>query len=739
MWVSFLVSFGGVAALASAAAAYLLARGRDAPRFWPVAFLLLSLRYLTGILSLNFYSSLPAGLLQTLGALALLFFALGNRRFQGVKPSPVFLALPAALVLWGIAANLLGLSPSASSLPVYLCAFIVSASGFLPSPKGGAGSSLVIRCDGLTAALSLLGLGQRFITGWDGALIFIVTGGYLCLGFLIFRAVGERAAAKLLSSAEASPSGVLLADFGMRVVFASGGFCRATGKEPDEILGAPAAGLFSGKDREKFSEWVSGGRGGALTLEKEGGKTLRLSVADSFYGYFFFLNVNGEGNTRKIREELEGDASLVIDPESGLVLSANREAQKLFGLGSEELLSRTFWSFARAGGSGELRESVAGFTEGTPPFRSVFSGKSGEFEGLVRAVWIKTASGEALRVVIGGVRQKGFFSEEIYAAGVAHDLGNILQTIVACCDEAQGQKDEEALYAAREAALRGGEIARRLSKPGNGAKGEKSAVSLSALLPAVAKIQKKALPGNVALELSLAESLPPVAADGCHLEQVIINLLLNARDALGDKEGGVIRVEAAKSGSGVSLRVFDNGPGVPPGERERIFEPFYTTKPSGKGSGLGLAVSRVLIERCGGTLSLLPSPSGTRFEIILPRLRDSIIVVDPDPVVRARVSDLALQSGLNALHFVDAESALGEFSKSGENVCGVVTELLLPGAGGRKVIEAVKELSPECRILVLSSCALEEARAGALALGANGFLEKPLPEAAILNWLSSLN
>jgi CheY-like chemotaxis protein len=733
MWVSFLVSFGGTAAFASAAAAYLLARGRDTPRFWPSAFFLLSLRYLTGILTLHFFSSLPAGLLQTLGALALLFFALGNRRFQSAGPSPVFLALPLALVLWGIAANFSGLSPSLSSLPVYLCAFIVAAGGIFKPSKGAKRSSSLAGCDAATAILALIGLGQRFLAGFDAASVFVVTAGYLCLGFFIFRAVGERAASNLLAKAENSPSGVLLADSGMRVVFASTGFCRAAGKEPDKVLGVQVGSLFSGEDLERFQRWFSGRRDAPLSLGEAGGNPLLLRAVESFYGSFFLLGSGDGGAAGRILGEQEGDAALLVDPESGLILSADSRAEKLFGLGGAELLSRTFWSLAGAGSSGSLRDSVASATEGTLPFSAVFSGKSGEFEALVRVTWTKTASGEALRVVLGHVKRGGL-TGDIEARGVAHDLGNILQTIVACCDGA----DEGALQAAREAALRGGEIARRLSGSGKETWGAKRGVSLSVLLPAIVKIQKKAFGSGVSLELSIEEDLPKVSADGCHLEQVMINLLLNARDAIGDGEGGVIRVAAARCDGGVSVRVSDNGPGIPQADAERIFEPFYTTKASGKGSGLGLAVSRALVERTGGALSLLPSDSGAHFEILLHRLRDSVIVVDPDPLVRARLSGLALRAGLRALHFADAEAALGEFSKREETICGVVTELLLPGAGGRKVIQTVREQSPECRVLVLSSCALEEAKAGVLSLGANAFLEKPLPEEAVLNWFASL-
>jgi DNA-binding response OmpR family regulator len=114
------------------------------------------------------------------------------------------------------------------------------------------------------------------------------------------------------------------------------------------------------------------------------------------------------------------------------------------------------------------------------------------------------------------------------------------------------------------------------------------------------------------------------------------------------------------------------------------------------------------------------------------------MVVDPDPLVRARVRDLALLAGHRALHFSDAESALDEFSKSKETFSAVITELLLPGAGGRKLIETVRKGSSDCRILVLSSCSLKEAKEGALALGADSFLEKPLPEEALLGWLGTL-
>jgi two-component system, NtrC family, sensor kinase len=125
--------------------------------------------------------------------------------------------------------------------------------------------------------------------------------------------------------------------------------------------------------------------------------------------------------------------------------------------------------------------------------------------------------------------------------------------------------------------------------------------------------------GQIRLEESFSHDVPLIAACREQVQQVIVNLLLNAEQALrADRRPGVITIRTGREGDTAFVEVADDGPGVPPEAVGRIFEPFFTTKPAGEGTGLGLSVSMGIAKAHGGTLALLPSPRGARFRMTLP-------------------------------------------------------------------------------------------------------------------------
>jgi two-component system NtrC family sensor kinase len=130
-------------------------------------------------------------------------------------------------------------------------------------------------------------------------------------------------------------------------------------------------------------------------------------------------------------------------------------------------------------------------------------------------------------------------------------------------------------------------------------------------------LQRQAKVRNVSLELDLDESLPRVLIDPLELEQVLVNLITNAFQAM--PQGGRVTITAGRAGDGVDLEVVDTGQGMPPEVRERLFEPFFTTKPPGQGTGLGLAVCYGLVRSWGGRLEVESEPGqGTVMRLCLP-------------------------------------------------------------------------------------------------------------------------
>jgi PAS domain S-box-containing protein len=211
-------------------------------------------------------------------------------------------------------------------------------------------------------------------------------------------------------------------------------------------------------------------------------------------------------------------------------------------------------------------------------------------------------------------------------AGVAHDLNNILMVVGACSDELQGSEAE----AITKAVARGSRLTRRLMRLGRQETGERRAGDVGAVLTELAELLRPALGGMIDVEIAIQPNLPAVLIDPTQIEQVVLNLALNARDAMPN--GGTLSIEAAATtvaaaepevpaGDYVVVRVDDTGEGMSDEVRRRLFEPFFTTKGDLRGSGLGLATVQAVVADHGGRIRVASSPqSGTRFEIFLPAL-----------------------------------------------------------------------------------------------------------------------
>jgi signal transduction histidine kinase len=227
----------------------------------------------------------------------------------------------------------------------------------------------------------------------------------------------------------------------------------------------------------------------------------------------------------------------------------------------------------------------------------------------------------------GLVRSERLASVGRLAAGLAHEVGNPIAAILGMqelllADGLSEAEQRDFLFRMRNETERINRILGDLlafSRPTAGRGGpETEPGSVEAAVHDTATLlSPQSSMRNVTLDLAVPPGLPPVTLSREHQVQVLLNLLLNAADACAG--GGRITVSAAPSDLGVRLVVQDDGPGVAPEVRERLFEPFVTTKDIGKGTGLGLAVCRGLVEAAGGTLALDPTPQGARFVVDLPR------------------------------------------------------------------------------------------------------------------------
>lgn len=231
-------------------------------------------------------------------------------------------------------------------------------------------------------------------------------------------------------------------------------------------------------------------------------------------------------------------------------------------------------------------------------------------------------------------------------AGLAHDFNNILQIIDGSLERIDSRRDQPAvldrfLNAARTAAQRGASLTKQLLAFARRSRLEPKSVEVASLINGFAELLDSTTGPGCTLQLSLQRRLPSVKVDPVVLETALLNLVINARDALaGEGEITVavkkVRIEEVASGrlSGgnyVSIAVIDNGPGMPAEVRDRAVEPFFTTKPTGKGTGLGLAMAHGFASQSGGVLEIDSEPGqGTTVRILLPAM-DPRVASEPEP------------------------------------------------------------------------------------------------------------
>ena len=256
----------------------------------------------------------------------------------------------------------------------------------------------------------------------------------------------------------------------------------------------------------------------------------------------------------------------------------------------------------------------------------------------------------------------------------------------------------------------------------------------------------RVIPANIQLKTALAEPLPPVLVDPGQLEQVLMNLAVNARDAM--PEGGHLTISTAQVGSDLVLELRDTGTGIPRELQSRIFEPFFTSKGPGKGTGLGLATSYGIIRQAGGRLEFESQPGqGTRFRVVLPCLSgdeaipdapadregrsrggsESVLLVEDEPLVRASTARMLRGLGYRVLEAKDGREALAIARGALTPVAVLVTDVMMPDQGGRALATQLTKERPALRVLFVSGYSEADATIAALREGA-GFLAKPFQQ-----------
>lgn len=314
----------------------------------------------------------------------------------------------------------------------------------------------------------------------------------------------------------------------------------------------------------------------------------------------------------------------------------------------------------------------------------------------------------------------------VIAAGVAHDFNNavtVFRTGLDLLGEAEGLPSDcsEDLELLRSAAVSAGQVAHQilaLARPA-GPGSHKVAIEVDVALAASARMLTKAIRDDIELQWNLRARRVEIRGDAGSLQQVVLNLVINARDAIPDTGRIAIRTRFDETLGRLRLEVEDDGPGIPETLRERIFEPFYSTKDRGRGTGLGLSMVRQTIESWGGRVEAQAGAAGgTMIAIEVPARRKTlaanedapitapsrasaarVVLVDDEPTLRTVLERALGRAGYDVETASDGLEAL---SLIGEHTDVLVTDLIMPRMGGLELARRVRRAHPQVRVLLLS-------------------------------------
>ncbi len=356
------------------------------------------------------------------------------------------------------------------------------------------------------------------------------------------------------------------------------------------------------------------------------------------------------------------------------------------------------------------------------------------------------------------------------AGGIAHDFNNLLTiasgyTEILLMEKKEGDPGHEELEAIRHAASRGADLVRSILTFSRQIETFPRVVDINDEIRHAEKLMMRTIPKMIEIRLDLAEDVDPVKVDAGQFEQILLNLAVNARDAMPGGGELTLRTRNVRldeeycrthlgttPGDYVMAEVSDTGHGMGPDEIERIFEPFYSTKRPGEGTGLGLAMVFGIVKGHGGHIACYSEPgAGTVFKIYFPVVREeqrdedpavsremtafgteTILLVDDEESIRSLGESILRRAGYTTLTASNGVEGLEIYRKRGEDIDLVVLDMIMPEMGGEQCLEELTQIDPEVKVLIASGFSAQGMTKVSDRPGVRGFVGKPFKMSSLL-------
>jgi PAS domain S-box-containing protein len=487
------------------------------------------------------------------------------------------------------------------------------------------------------------------------------------------------------------------------------------------------------------------------------------------------------------------DAIITVD-EDQRVLLFNAAAERMFHCSAAEALGESLDRFIPGRFRAAHREHIRFFGETKVTQRTM--GKIGSLFGLrsdgeefpieASISQIDDGGHKLFTAIIRDVSEKKRLESQFLraqrmesigtlAGGIAHDLNNVLSPILTAIELLQMRFTDETgqrlLSILHTNAVRGSEMVKQVLSFARGVEGEHIPLQATHLIKEIVKILADTMPKSIDITFSIESELWAVSGDATQLHQVLMNLCVNARDAM--PQGGRLRIEAenveidehyarmnvdAKPGKYVSIGVIDTGLGIPEQNLNKIFDPFFTTKEQGQGTGLGLSTVAGIVRSHRGFINVYSEIGrGARFKVHLPAIDSAnaapasqprhdlpvgadelVLVIDDENSIREVAKETLSAFGYRVIVAGDGAEAMAVFAAHKNEVKVVITDMMMPYMDGPATIRALRRLDSKVKIIATSGLKSEDKLADASQLGVKTFLPKPYTAEKLLKTVAAV-